>query len=194
VGDAATADSFRAFARSLETPLEHWDLEFFRARLRSTPITCTERDIARVPAGGCARAGDQFEGVTFVVWRSDSGGWITPPAAVEAIETFWLKAVRAASDPYGDGRARPYAVSFPHTALAPDSPRLYTAILTALHNQRQPGGGEAPARASLLTHWELVEGEWRLTGLTHAFVLGIDFVEPTAEGRSFLRSWERLEP
>jgi hypothetical protein len=190
--------SFREFARSLSGPLNQKDAGFFRSRLQTRHVVCGPLDVNRMGEGlGCQMVGQEFDGVSLSVWRSDRGDYVTVPQAMALIESLWSQAVPGASDQFGDSMARPYAVNFPDLSMPPEAPRLYTVVLTAIHNQPIGGFQNAPRRANLLMHWQLVDGQWRLAGLMDNFsfgTLGQDFLEPTQEGRNYLQRWERLTP
>jgi hypothetical protein len=143
---------------------------------------------------GCQRIGQEFEGVRLSVWSSDRGDYVTVDEASALIESMWSQAVPGASDQFGDSMARAYAVSFPNPSLPPQAPKLYSVVVTAIHNQPVGNFQTAPRRVSWLMHWQPVDGQWRLTGLMEGG--GLNFVEPTEEGRLYapLYGWERLQP
>jgi hypothetical protein len=193
------SEAFRQFARSLAVPLNQKDAGFFRSRLQTRQVVCTILDVGRMGEGlGCQRVGQEFDGVLFSFWRSDRGDYVTVDQAIAAIESLWLKAVPGVSDQFGDSMARPYAVTFPDPSLPPETPKLYTVVLTAIHDQPIGNFQTAPRRATLLMFWQLVDGQWRLWGLMNAFGYSgsLDFLEPTQDGRQYMNmnSWERLGP
>ena len=193
---AEIASSFRDFARSLNGPLSRKDSSFFRTRVQTKHVVCTAEEFHRAaPDIGCKRAGQEFDGIDIGYYSSDIGGAVPVDAAVALIERLWSEAVPGATDQFGDSSARAYAVILPDSSLPPEAPRRYAVVLTAIHNQLVGGGGQtAPRRASLVTYWQMLNGQWRLTNLMEAFGLGQDLVEPSQDAKRLFGNWERLSP
>lgn len=187
--------SFREFARTLSGPLSGRDSAFFRDRIEPRGVVCTEDDVRLVdPEVACANVGQPFDGVPLSYWASDRGGHVSVDSILALIERLGALAISGATDQFGTSAPRAYAISFPDQSLPPEAPRLYSVVLTAIHNLPMPGGQTGPGRVALITQWEFVNGQWRLTRVLDAFRGGGDFVEPTQEGRNYLSRWERLTP
>jgi hypothetical protein len=193
---AEIASSFREFARSLNGPLSRQDSSFFRSRIQTKHVVCMAQEFHRLGPGiGCQRAGQEFDGIQLSYYSSDIGGAAPVNTAIALIERLWSEAVPGATDQFGDSSARAFALSFPDLSLPAEAPRKYVVVFTAIHDQVVGSGGQtALRRASLVTYWEMLDGQWRLTALLDAFGLGQDFVEPSQDVRRFLGSWERLSP
>ncbi len=179
---AATAldESFRAFATEIDAATRAGDVAFFMERLTTEPVVCTEEMVRDRYAGpACAADGERFAGFTIGKWRGS--GAVVPVATVESLldEAFFGAVVQQASDEFGSGAPRVYAINM--------SGGRYSAILTAIH-------GANRVRMAIVTEWERLGADWRMTHIVMALGSGRDFLQPDEAVRSYYPQWERFAP
>jgi hypothetical protein len=175
---------FRDFAQLVDSALQREDIKFFRQRAQTEHVVCRPEDVQVAgPAKPCERTGDEYEGLNLVYWRSDQEGKARIDTVLMMIEGLWTQAIAGASDKFGGGQARVYALGGPG----------HTTIVTAITTREVRQGdmlSTIPRRAVLVIHWRLVDGDWRFFRVDHAFAQAEDFLEPTDAGRRALEFWE----
>ncbi len=179
-GDAG----FRAFVPKLQLALDGKDLEFIARRMETTPVVCKAADI-HPGAGGaqCNFVGESYDGFPVGYWRSE--GVILPALTVLGqLGTLLETEQPAASDDFGDGRARVYALDL--------SPGKSHAIVTAMIARPPDFGEGGPIRIAIGTAWSFSDGRWRFTSMLQAYVSGEELLIPCQEALDFLGgAWER---
>lgn len=181
----ATAEAgFRQFVPRLQQALDERDIEFLAKRMVTTKVVCTAENFGPGTLGGpqCDFEGQSYDGFAVARWRSE--GNIVPAFAVLGqLVTVFDTVQSSASDDFGDGRARVYALD-----LTPDK---YHAIITALIDRPPDFGGSGP-RIAIGTSWTFQDGRWRLPSILNAYVLAEEFLIPCNEALDFLGgTWER---
>jgi hypothetical protein len=161
---STVSSAFRAFASAIEVALQRGDASFFRDAIADGPV-------------GLA------------VWRADGGGNAPPATVLAEIEQLWQGAVAGASDQYGGAAPRVFALGVMENLGPPGmAGPAQAAVMTAVV------GSPEPRRVALLTHWRLVEAEWRLVHVLRAYALGEEFLEPLELTRGWISAWERFQP
>ncbi|MBI2305238.1 MAG: hypothetical protein HYU86_10915 [Chloroflexi bacterium] len=170
----------RELAKEVDAALQRRDLLFFKESAVTLPITCGAKDVPPGIGGpDCQYVGQQFDGFPIARMGSE-GGTIPLENALALIERLWSESVPQATDQFGSGEARVYA-------LGPSA-----VVLTALIERPQDFAGAGPLRVSLATHWRQESSGWRFVKLTSAFVLGKAFLVPEPAALSHLQGWERF--
>ena len=182
-------EAFRRFLPAIQEALRVGDSDFFRVRAVGAQGRCDSVDVAKPERTVCSEIGDPFLGIGLAFWRSDEAGLVPLGEALAMIARLSAEAVPGASDEYGGAAACVYAIG---TKLGAAGPQ-FEAVLTAMI-ERRPGDltDEDRSRAVLLTQWRQIDDDWRLVSLLNAFVLGSDFLRPTAAGRGYIGAWERV--
>jgi hypothetical protein len=186
-GDSGSEDSdaggFRAFAAQIQQALDANDSSFFAERMLLDRGTCEPADLT--PGIGqrpCTAAGAPWEGFRAGFWRSD-GFYITGEGAISGFEEFFADRLPDASDDFGDGKLRVYALEPGAEAAA--------AIVTALIERPADFAGDGPLRVVAVMSWSKVDGQWRWTSLLRAAVLAEEFLIPCEVAVPATAAWER---
>lgn len=181
--EAAGPDGFRAFAAQIEAALDAGDMEFFLDRAEAELVTCTAENMIGLGGPICDFEGQTYTGFPMGRWRSE--GNILP---VEDVADFGISlrenALLEASDDFGDGALRIYALSVDETEA--------TAIITALVERPANFAGEGPLRVVRVTSWTFAGDQWRFTFLLTASVLAEEFLAPCPPALDYvIGDWER---
>ena len=183
--EVAGEAGFRRFVPRLQQALDERDIEFLAKRMLITEVVCTAENFGPGSLGGpqCDFEGQSYDGFVVARWRSE--GNIVPAFAVLGQLTTLFDTVQpAASDDFGDGKVRVYAID-----LTPDK---YHAIISALIERPPDFGGSGPLRIAIGTSWTFQNGRWRLPSILNAYVLAEEFLIPCNEALDFLGgTWER---
>jgi hypothetical protein len=177
-------DEFRAFAAKLQLALDAKDLQFIAQRMETTHVVCTAQDV-RGNTGGpqCDAEGTSYDGFPVAYWRSE--GAIVPDSSVlHQLRTLFGTAQPAATDDFGDGRTRVYALDLP--------PGKSHAIITAIIVRPPDFGPGGPLRIAIGTAWSFSNGQWRFTSMLQAYSSAEEVLLPCQEVLAFLGgAWER---
>ncbi len=181
--EAPGAEGFRSFAAQIEAALDAGDMEFFLDRAEAELVTCTAENMIGLGGPICDFEGQTYTGFPMGRWRSE--GNILP---VEDVADFGISlresALLEASDDFGDGALRIYALSVDGTAA--------TAIITALVERPVNFAGEGPLRVVRVTSWTFDGDQWRFTFLLTAAVLAEEFLAPCPPALDYvIGTWER---
>lgn len=179
-GDAG----FRAFVPKLQLALDDNDIEFIARRMQTTPVVCAAADIPSAIGGAqCNFVGENYDGFPVAYWRSE--GTILPALTVLGqLATLLETEQPGASDDFGDGRVRVYALDL--------SPGKSHAIVTAMIARPPDFGEGGPIRVAIGTAWSFSDGRWRFTSMLQAYVSGEELLIPCQEALDFLGgAWER---
>jgi hypothetical protein len=178
---------FRAFAAQIDAALRRGDRAFFADRAATAPVVCTAQDVPPRGLGGpaCDFVGQTYDGLVILRYGSE-GGTIPLDSALDLVQRLWAEALPAAGDAYGSGAPRVRTIG---EAQFLDMPAA-AAVMTALIERPANFAGAGPLRVVIVSHWRDHGGEWRLVGLTSAFVLAEAFLDPAPNIRQRFSSWE----
>lgn len=177
---------FRAFAKLLDSSLQS-DPRTLLDRLKGTPYTCKASDIPRQLGGpACDTAGQTFDGILSSSWRS-SGGLAPVTLIRDGIARDFFAALEpAATDEFGNGRPRVYALSISGTT--------YRTAITGIIKRPASFAGTGPLRVTYVHVWTFESGRWVTYQQMSAFVLAEEFLKPgTADTQGAFPNWERLQ-
>ncbi len=175
---------FRAFAAQFQSALDKRDTHFLDERIKLTTGVCTTADIAGgIGAAPCSTVGAPWSGFLSGVWHSE-GGYV-PFDGAAFLREFYDKALLAASDAFGDGGPRIYALSISDTKPA--------TIITELQMRPSDFAGSGPLRVVYVLGWTSAQAGWKAQQLLSAAVLGEEFLLPCQDALDYLGgTWERF--
>jgi hypothetical protein len=180
--EANTAAGFKAALQKFNGEISSGTVDPLVARLKVTDYTCKASDLQ--PGLGqpeCATAGEVIRGFQSSSWRSEGG-----MRKVESIVTN-LKERQTGFDPtksdkYGTGSFRVYAFDASKSM----------AVLTVTSKCLPQFQCSDFQRLTWVAQFEFVNGRWMVSSLMSAFVLGEDFLDPSAEGKQRMPGWEKF--
>ncbi len=182
------SEAFRNFAASVDDAVRDGDGDFFRSRMRTEHVVCTEEDLLpRGPGGpGCLEAGQELDVIPSGVWLSE-GADIEPDAAVEVISVVWRDEASAARDSLGGSEAQVYAVALWDD---PEFGESYVTFVTAII---APGPGLEELRAAFALLWQPSDTDYELVRILQTRTMAPLFLDPSQLDTQYLRAWERFE-
>jgi len=185
--EAFGEEGFRRFVPLLQDALDRQDVAFFRDRALTSPVVCEAEDLE----GGlgkpeCERVGQSYDGLGVGYW-GEGGGDVPVEKAIGLIESLLGSVLPDASDDFGDGALRVYALNV--------SNERFDAIVTAIVETPEDLPGQGPQRVVLGFSWAGAEGRWMTTGFVTAREDGAaDLLTPSEQVRDiFYPYWERYE-
>ncbi|MGE0601125.1 MAG: hypothetical protein AB7J35_15585 [Dehalococcoidia bacterium] len=181
--DANTDAGFRAALEQLNKELAGGSLDAFIARLKVIDYTCKASDVT--PGLGqpeCATAGEVIRAFETGNWRSE-GGLRKVESVIANLKERQAGFEVAKSDDYGSSALRIFAFDpTTHTAVV-------TVISKCLPQYQCPSGVQ---RLVWVPSFEYQDGRWMISKLLFAYVLGDDFLDPSAEGKNVMPDWEKF--
>ena len=170
----------------LNSALTRGDMGFLTDRLKGTPYTCKPEDVPTQMGGpACDVVGQQFDAFPIGHWRSE-GGRYPVQVAIQALLRLKDEGQPAATDSFGDGRPRIYAVGV--------ASGRYATVITALIARPANFAGSGPLRVVQVVSWRFDSGHWQAVSLLSAFVLADEFLTPVAEIDKYVPGWEKFAP
>jgi len=181
--ELAGNDGFRRFVPLLQAALDRGDVAFLSDRLKTVDVVCGLEDVPTQLGGPqCDFEGQSYAGFEVGHWRSE-GGVVPVSVVTSQFETLFATVQPSASDQFGDGAVRVYALN--------QQDDRQDAIIAAMIERPPNYAGSGPLRIALGTRWSFEGGRWMLTGTLSAYILAEDLLIPTEEGRPYYPNWER---
>ena len=176
-------DDFRPFAAELQRAITARDGAFILSHAEQANVDCQGTE----ELGPCAEkpAGTTIQGVWDGLWRTDAVGLSPPEDIASRFQAFVTTAQAGASDAYGSGEAKLYALAASDTGIFQGTSSAY-AILTGIFSEPQPG-----TRRALVYMFALRGAEWKLSGVIEGGVLYQEWLSGACDG--CYDEWERWE-
>jgi hypothetical protein len=124
---------FRAFAQQVSDALLGHDATFFTSRAQQVQMTC-KGDETLGPCSGKA-AGQVLTGITGGAWKSDATAIFTLDEYAANLRWYWSASLPAATDSYGSGELRLFALAWNRGK----DPPIFRVITTSIVNTYPTG-------------------------------------------------------
>lgn len=181
--EANTPAGFKAALQAFNKEISAGTVDPIIARLNVKEYTCTEADTK--PGLGqpeCSTAAEKIRAILVSGWKSE-GGLRKVEGVVANLKERQAGFDTAQSDKYGPGTFRVYAYD----------PTKNIAVLTVTSKCLPQYNCSTFQRLTWVAQFEFVDGRWKISSLMTAFVLGEDFLEPSAEGKQRMPGWEKFQ-
>lgn len=180
--ESGGADGFRQFAATVDAALSREDMRWVTDRVKGEAYTCQSSDVTPSSAD-CRSVGQQVRRISISQWKGE-GGPFPVQEAINQLQGAADKSQPSASDAYGDGRPRVYALGTVDGNQA--------TVITMLVARPANFVGSGPLRIVEVISWKFDEGRWSGVALMNAAVMADDLLVPTADARMLIADWQRF--